>query len=183
MVSSIILQNSHGFDWSVTKDYNKISDYSGNKLVLSTQALDALRQHMPFNQIRFFCRKKVPGRTFDIATETNTLGENVIKYFTAKTNSMPKSCGSYYRLSDDNSVMAQECQRWGYESGKYLRGKWHHDNMPVDDRLYNHPAFSYLRGSWFVSHLFLGGRWECDDFFRHKGYTRSAGDFWKVFVR
>jgi hypothetical protein len=133
---------------------------------------------MSFKQLRFFCRKKIPGRSFDIATEKNNLGHHVVQYFTAQTNTFPKSCGSYYRLSDDNSILASQCSQWGYQS-KYFVGKWHHAGFASNNRLFNHLAFVRSKAHWVVAN----GRWECDDYSSNNGYAISAGDFWKIYVR
>ena len=133
---------------------------------------------MLFKQLRFFCHKKIPGRTFDIATKINSLGHRVVQYFTAQTNTFPVSCGSYYKLSDDNSIIAKECAKWGYISRRYYAGKWHHDGYSSSDRLFNHAAFVKSKAHWIVEHS-SNGRWECDDY----GGTKSTGDFWKIYVR
>ena len=141
LVSNFVLQTSGGIDWSLTNDYRQIVQYSNNKLGLSTDALRTLGEKMPFKQLRFFCHKKIPGRTFDIATKINSLGHLVVQYFTAQTNNFPDSCGSYYPLSDDNSIMARECAQWGYIASKYSVAKWHHEGFSPSDRLFNHAAF------------------------------------------
>ena len=181
LVSNIVLKHSKPFSWSLTTDYRKINEYSNNKLALSTHALRALETKMPYKQLRFFCHKKIPGRTFDIATKTNSLGRNVLQYFTAQSNTMPNSCGSYYRLSDDNSILASQCSQWGYHS-RFFVGKWHHAGTPSADRLFHHLAFIGGKVHWLVQRSGTG-RWECDDYKSVKGYTTSPGDFWKIFVR
>ena len=167
-------------DWSLTKNYRQIKEYKTNKLALSTDGLHTLRTKMSFEQLRFFCHKKIPGRTFDIATTTNSSGNQVVQYFTAQTNDLPESCGSYYRLSDDNSTLAGQCARWGYQSKKEFVGKWHSDESS-DNRLLDHAAFVHGEIHWLVQKS--NGRWECDDFNGNAGYTVSSGDFWKIFVR
>ena len=171
LISNFVLQQSRGIDWSLTNDYRQIVQYSNNKLGLSTDALRTLKEKMLFKQIRFFCHKKIPGRTFDIATKINSLGHLVVQYFTAQTNTFPDSCGSYYLLSDDNSIMARECAQWGY-----MAGKWSHAGLSSSNRLFNHVAFLVKKAHWVVGH---SGRWECDDY----GSSKSTGDFWKIYVR
>ena len=90
---------------------------------------------------------------------------------------MPVSCGSYFRMNDDRSVISRVCDLWGFNVGK-----WGHEligglGLP-ENRLFDHPAFVVPYNHWV---LFLMGRerWECDDY---KGGV-SSGDFWKVFVR
>lgn len=168
-------------DYFLTNDYHQIKEYDNKKLALSTHALRALGTKMPFQQLRFFCHKKIPGRTFDIATKNSRNGNLVVRYFKAQTNTMPNSCGSYYRLPDDNSILARQCAQWGYKS-KYFIGKWHHSGFPSGDRLFNHPALIGHKVHWLVERS-SSGRWECDDFKSVQGYATSPGDFWKIFVR
>ena len=163
-------------DWSLTDNYQQIEEYKNNKLVLSAYGLRALGTKLPFKQLRFFCHKTIPGRTFDIATTTNSSGNHVVQYFTAQTNIFPESCGSYYRLSDDNSKLATQCARWGFQS-KYFVGKWHHERRAIANRLVDHTAFVASESHWLVE---SNGRWECDDY---TGNKVSSGDFWKIFVR
>ncbi|XP_028406453.1 uncharacterized protein LOC114528942 [Dendronephthya gigantea] len=178
LVSNLVLNQPRGMDWSLGNDYQQISEYETRKLALSTYVLHVLRSKMSFNQLRFFCHKKNPGRVFDIATnKTNNLGQEVIKYFTAQTNTLPKSYGSYYRLPDDNSMLASQCSQWGREWGKFKVNKWHHSGYHVQDRLFDHTAFVPAKFYWLIEKS--GGRWECDDF----KYPASKNDFWKIFVR
>ena len=160
-----------------THNYRQIQEYKQNKLVLAPRELHTLRTKLFFTQLRFFCHKKIPGRTFDIATTTNNSGEQVIEYFTAQTNDRPKSCGSYYSLSDDNSTLAGKCAQWGGESAQWgpipLSGSNSNKN-----RLMDHAAFVESQVHWLVYQP--DNRWECDDY---SGETVSSGDFWKIFVR
>ena len=161
-------------DWSKTDNYGEIKDYKTNKLVLSTNGLRTLREKLSFTQLRFFCHKKITGRIFDIATTTNSSGENVIKYFTAQTDNRPQSCGSYYPLSDDNSTLAGQCTQWGGESGQ-----WGPQTRSVStNNLMDHVAFVDSKAHWIV--YTKDKRWDCDDY---KIGTVSSGDFWKIFVR
>ena len=183
LITNLVLEQSEGMDWSLTKKYRQIKEYKTNKLALSTDGLHTLGTKMYFEQLRFFCHKKIPGRTFDIATTTNSSGYQVVQYFTAQTNDLPESCGSYYRLSDDNSTLAGQCARWGYQSSTKFVGKWHYDAGPAssENRLLDHAAFVAGEGHWLVQQS--NGRWECDDYKDNAGYTVSSGDFWKIFVR
>ena len=93
---------------------------------------------------------------------------------------MPKSCGSYHGLPDDNSMLASQCGRWVYQSSFFV-GKWSGSGVPYNTRLFNHAAFVGHKYHWIIHHQ--DGRWECDDFHLDEGYTASSGDFWKIFVR
>ena len=145
LVTNLVLEQPRGTDWSLTEDYRQIENYTRNNLVLSTYGLRTLGTKLSFKQIRFFCHKKIPGRTFDIATTTNSSGNQLVQYFTAQTNIFPETCGSYYRLSDDNSKLANQCARCGLQSSKYFVGKWHHDGRVIANRLVDHTAFCYWK--------------------------------------
>ena len=138
-------------DFSLTDDYRQIKKYEKNKLALTTYGLRTLGTKLSFKQLRFFCHKKIPGRTFDIATTTNSSGNHVVQYFTAQTDILPELCGSYYRLPKDNSTLASQCVRWGFQSTKYFVGKWHNDLRPiVANRLLDHAAFVAYGSHWAV---------------------------------
>ena len=138
-------------NWSLTNDFRQIEEYKENKLALSTDGFRALGTKLSFKQLRFLCHKKIPGPTFDIATMTNSSGRQVIQYFANENQTIfPESCGSYYRLSDDNSKIASRCKEWGYESSKFGVGKWHHDDMPTNNRLLKVPAFLRYEAHWLV---------------------------------
>ena len=156
--------------------YRKVDSYKSNNLVLKNSALNDLKTLMPFTQMRFHCRKP-GGSTFHIVTTGNSTGEAVIQYFTGQTNTMPDSCGSYIKLWDDNSNLANRCADWGNENNDYYVGKWGHEGMR---ELYDHPAFSVLAYHWVTF-----DRWECDDYKPSSSYDYLPpnGTFWKIFVR
>ena len=154
-------------------DCRLISNFSTNYLALSTQALGALEQIMSFTQLRFLCHKTVPGRTFLVATNTTLSGEHVLNYFTAKTYVLPDSCGSFYVLSKDNWIMANNCRDWGYENQQYKIRKWHHSGRNVQKRLLDHTAFIHAQTHWVV----FQNRWECDDDHQDQGFA-----IYKIFV-
>ena len=154
--------------------YRKVDSYKSNNLVLKNSALNDLKTLMPFTQMRFHCRKP-GGSTFHIVTTGNSTGEAVIQYFTGQTNTMPDSCGSYIKLWDDNSKLANLCADWGRENHNYNVGKWGHEGK---SELYDHPAFTQNAYHWLTF-----SRWECDDHELSSSYLPPNGTFWKVFVR
>ena len=153
---------------SVATSYRGIS---GTQMVLQKSAMNQLRTHLAFSQIRFHCKKK---RTFHVTTAKNSAGEAAVQYFSGQTDVMPASCGSFVTMNDDNSFLARACSRWGWD-GAYYVGKWGH--LRDQTRLYDHPAFVKSTYHWFI--LPGGIRWECDD----SSVVVTPGDFWKVFVR
>ena len=153
---------------------------TSDQMVLTKTAMNELRTHLSFTQLRFHCSKN-NGRTFHVTTAVNSAGEAVVQYFSGQTNVQPASCGSYFRMENDNSRLAGVCQKWGKASGSFLAAKWGYE---LDqDRLYDHPAFAFHLYHWALNHIdYAGGpakRWECDDL--KVGVT--AGDFWKIYVR
>ena len=138
-------------------------------------AMRKLHTLLSFTQLRFHCKRETPGRTFHVVTAANNSGEPVVQFFSGFTGEMPKACGSFVRMDDDDSLLAEKCALWGEEEGKYEVGKWGHSN--IEGSLYNHAAFMAGRYHWLVSPV--SQRWECDDTLGNV----SIGDFWKIFVR
>ena len=110
-----------------------------------------------------------------MTTVANSTGEAVVQYFSGQTDVQPDACGSFVRMENDNSRIAEVCRQWGFNGKNYDVGKWGHAGD--QDRLYNHAAFAVSLYHWLL--VPGGSRWECDDF----KVGASPGDFWKVFVR
>jgi len=140
--------------------------------------MNELRTHLAFTQLRFHCSKQ-QGRTFHVTTAANSSGEAVVQYFSGQTDDMPSSCGSFVRMENDNSRLAQICDQWGIQNGVFKVGKWSKDRLDPngEQRLYNHAAFVQASCHWILG--VYNSRWDCDD----KTVGVSSGDFWKVFVR
>ena len=159
---------------SVKTSYREISSYHNNQTFLTKSAMNELRTHLSFAQLRFHCSKK-QGRTFHVTTVANSTGEAVVQYFSGQTDVQPDACGSFVRMENDNSRLAGVCRQWGYNGVSDNIGKWGHARD--QDRLYDHSAFASHLYHWLVTPG--GSRWECDDYL----VGVSSGDFWKVFVR
>ena len=144
-------------------------------MIIASSAINELRSHVPFTQLRFHCNKQ-HGRTIHMVTAANSAGEAVIQYFTGQTETMPASCGSFVRMKDDNSYLTQHCDKWGRgNDGQYYSGTWSHQGVR---ELYDHPAFIVSLFHWVTRPD--ENRWECDDDY---SIQPSSGDFWRVFVR
>ena len=167
---------------SIVTSYRGISSYLNNKMVVTTKAMNELRAHLLFTQLRFYCSKQQVGRTFHVITTANSSGEAVVQYFSGQTDVIPDSCGSFMRMKNDNSKLAQLCGQWGIQNGRAKVGKWSADDFGAngDGRLYNHAAYVHRAYHWNLG--VFQSRWECDDSGRDRLSTAS-GDFWKVFVR
>ena len=162
-------------DWTAETTYLGISNYRNNRMGITNTAMNELRTHLSFTQLRFHCRKQ-QGRTFHVTAVLNFTGEAVVRYFSGQTNVLPASCGSFVKMEDDTSYLADKCSAWGND-GAYYVGKWGHHNKQGGRRLYDQPAFvAYLHHWKTVSVI-----WRCDD--RSSDTTFSRGDFWKIFVR
>ena len=146
-------------------------------MVLTKTAMNELRKHLSFTQLRFHCSKN-NGRTFHVTTVANSTGEDVVQYFSGQTNVQPASCGSYVRMANDNSRLAGVCQKWGMENGSFEVAKWGYAGLD-QERLYNHPAFVVGLYHWVLSDDGDPKRLECDDYL--VGVT--TGNFWKIYVR
>ena len=150
-------------------------------MLLTKNAMNQLRTHMNFTQLRFHCKKQTAGRTFHITTAANSSGEAVVQYFSGHTDVLPYACGSFVKMNDDNSRLAELCHKWGQENDKFRVGKWSHQNAN-EDRLNNHLAFVAGSAHWLLpynnEHL---GRFKCDD--NNNEIILSANDFWKIYAR
>ncbi|KAL9957126.1 hypothetical protein ACROYT_G038728 [Oculina patagonica] len=177
LASNLVIDNSsHLPQLSIEPSYRGISNYHNNKTFLTKSAMNELRTHLPFTQLRFHCSKQ-QGRTFHVTTVANSTGEAVVQYFSGQTDVQPDACGSFVRMENDNSRLAGVCDEWGRENHLYKVGKWGHDGKDFDQtRLYIYPAFRLNLFHWRVS---SDGARLCDD----AGGGLSSGDFWKVFVR
>ena len=111
-----------------------------------------------------------------MATVANNTGEAVIKYFTNLTDVLPESCGSFQRMSDDNSTLSVSCGEWGYNQTARV-GKWGHVKNSRGNRLNYRPAFITGKGQWFINSKHR----LCDD--KDNETALSPGDFWKIYVR
>ena len=169
-----MIDNPSSPQMSVTTSYREISSYHNNQTFLTKRAMNELRTRLSFTQLRFHCSKR-QGRTFHVTTVTNSTGEAVVQYFSGETDVQPDACGSFVRMENDNSRLAEDCRRWGYNGTRYYVGKWGHAGD--QDRLYYASAFVKSLHHWVLTPG--GSRWECDDY----NVGVSSGDFWKVFVR
>ena len=159
---------------SIETSYREIGSYHNNKTVLDKSAMNELRTHLSFTQLRFHCSKQ-QGHTFHVTTVANSTGEAVVQYFSGQTDVQPDACGSFVRMENDNSRLAGVCGQWGYDGTSFYVGKWGY--AEDKDSYNNNVAFVKAKYHWVLNPGIP--RWGCDDY---NGGV-SAGDFWKVFVR
>ena len=171
LVSSVVTKGPTPHKVLVETSYRGIS---GDQMALTKDAMNELRTHLSFTQLRFHC-SKLQGRTFHVTTAANKTGEAAVQYFSGQTNVQPASCGSFVKMENDNSMLSGVCERWGLKNGAYYVGKWGHERD--QDRLHFYPAFVRSTYHWLIEPG--GAYWLCDDHL----VGVSTGDFWKVFVR
>ena len=177
---NFVMTSSQPSDWNgaIETTYQGISNYGNGGMAITKSAMNKLRAHAQFTQLRFHCRKK-RGTTFHVKTTLDSKGEDVVRYFSGERDILPDSCGSFVHMEGDNSRLAQDCTRWGNDvvTGHYA-GKWGHVTRNVgEDRLYNYAAFEAFKYHWTAS---VNNDWLCDDAVSD---NLSTGDFWKIYVR
>ncbi|KAL9957259.1 hypothetical protein ACROYT_G038873 [Oculina patagonica] len=175
LISNLVIDSPSSLpQMSIETSYRGISNYHNNKTFLTKSAMNELRTHLPFTQLRFHCSKQ-QGRTFHVTTVANSTGEAVVQYFSGQTDVQPDACGSFVRMENDNSGSAGVCDEWGRENGVYRVGKW--GRGEDESRLYKYPVFKISSYHWVLAPSFL-----CDDA-SSGAFGITSGDFWKVFAR
>ena len=158
-----------------SESYREIlTKYNTNNQLLLRTGFNQLKNDLGFTQIRFYCFKKRVGRVLHIMTSNNSTGADVVKFFT-NSNSIPRACGSFTRLADDNSRLAGNCGDWGYPA---KTNKWGHTSYFTQDRLFKRPIL--IASSRYYSYA-AGKPYSCDD--NTKDVAMSLGDLWQIFVR
>ena len=172
LISRFLMEDpSSPQDTTVESDcYREIlPNYHTNSQLLLRDGFNQLKTDMGFSQIRFYCYKKKRDRVFHIVTNQNTKGANVVKFFT-ESDTIPATCGSFTRLPDDNSTLANRCNDWGYK----ITNKWGHENSLTKNRLYLRPIL-WARERYFT---LSGDPLTCDD--NLNGLDMSKGDKWQI---
>ena len=177
LVSNVVMASSSlSLQLSIETSYRGISSYHNNRMFLTTSAMQELRSHLSFTQLRFHCSKQ-QGRTFHVTTTANNTGEAVVQYFSGQTDILPYSCNSFVRMEDDNSEFVKVCHQWGVENGTVHNvGKWG-GSEANENRLYYRTVIVWKAHHWLIDPA--RNRTECDDYIEGV----SSGDFWKVYVR
>ena len=107
LVSNVVTKGPSPPKVSIETSYRGIS---GDQMVLTKDAMNELRTHLSFTQLRLHC-SKLQGRTFHVTTAANKTGEAAVQYFSGQTNVQPASCGSFVKMETDNSMLARVCER------------------------------------------------------------------------
>ena len=81
LVSNIVIDSSPPSQLLVETSYRGLSNYHNNKMILNIDAMNQLRTHLSFTQLRFHCSKP-QGCTFHVTTVANSSGEAVVQHFT-----------------------------------------------------------------------------------------------------
>ncbi|EDO46921.1 predicted protein [Nematostella vectensis] len=181
LIAQTTLQNSSkpSGDLVKTDNFRDLSNYTNIYQRIAIPALAELRRLTGFNQLRYYCHKRVTGRTFHVTTALNPAGLEVVRYFTGNT-SQPLACGSYHRLPDDDSILASNCAGWGNYGVTDWPGKWGYHKHKEEFRVYNEPIFWKTNSSKIYVNL-MPSSLLCDE---PNNYTEySEGDTWRLYVR
>ncbi|KAL9973081.1 hypothetical protein ACROYT_G019491 [Oculina patagonica] len=159
----------------VTDYREQLTNYGSNYHVLKMNGLLDLRTDMGFEQMRFYCHKKNPGKVFHVATKKNPLGEAVLQYFTGITTTPPQACDSFSTFPDDNSTLSRKCAEWGvpFNSDFWGKNKTYPTNMYVRLVVWKPPDRTPDIVAMYNNDYF------CEDNVKQG----SPGDEWKVYVR
>ncbi|KAL9956968.1 hypothetical protein ACROYT_G038538 [Oculina patagonica] len=176
LVTNVVLPDSSSLSLVSDSSYRWISNYHNNRMAITTSAMNELRAHLSFTQLRFHCSKQ-QARTFHVMTVANSSGEAVVQYFSGQTDELPLACNSFHRMDDDNSMLAVQCDQWGYDNGLYHVGKWGFQKVMGNKRMAILPAFVKSVSHWRME----AEKWFCDD--GGMSLTLLPGNFWKIYVR
>ena len=90
LVSNVVTKGPSPPKVSIETSYRGIS---GDQMVLTKDAMNELRTHLPFTQLRLHC-SKLQGRTFHVTTAANKTGEAAVQYFSVSTCNVFLRCVS-----------------------------------------------------------------------------------------
>ena len=131
---------------------------------------------MGFEQMRFYCHKKIPGKVFHVATKANSLGEAVIQYFTGKTTNPPQACDSFSTFPDDNSTLSLKCSEWG---STVYPNSWGKNKTRTSLNMWNRLVVWRVTSEKIYVVAMCKNDYFCEDTVKQG----SPGDEWKVYVR
>jgi len=134
-----------------------------------------LRAAMGFEQMRFYCHKKIPGKVFHVTTKTNSLGEAVIQFFTGKTTTPPQACDSFSTFPDDNSTLSRKCAEWG--AFRYP-DSWGRNSTTALNMCHRLVVWRVINENIYAVAM-CNNDYFCEDTVKQG----SPGDEWKVYVR
>jgi hypothetical protein len=123
-------------------------------------------------------------------TKNNTAGQQVVRYFTyptsGATTDFPDACGSFDRLPEDTSILAQNCYKWGQDQGLNKEtSKWGYYTFHGSKRLGTIPfAINTIPKHFYgySAHYYVPIQGYCDDDYDTPG-PYNANDIWRISVR
>jgi hypothetical protein len=162
---------------------------------VSLAAMEALRGHLDFEELRFECGIPEAGRKLHIATLPEE--EEVLTFFSSPDQtSQPVAPGTFTVLSDDNSTLSQSSEDWNGAFGVY--GVWGNiSNLAgsqwANAQLFHHPFLVNGGPEWSVGSCTYGHcqtlensnhrSYNCDD--AVTGVDAPDGDegYWYIWIR
>ena len=148
--------------------------YSSNDHVLKMRGFMDLRANMGFEQMRFYCHKKIPRKSFHVATKGNSLGEAMVQYFIGNTTTPPQACDLFSTFPDDNSTLSLKCADWGTLQFPDI---WGIDNSYALIMSHRLVWRATPQENYFVA--MCSDNYFCEDFAKQG----SLGDKCKVYIR
>lgn len=112
---------------------------------------------------------------FYVIIIVNSIGEDVVWYFSDLMDVFFVFCGFFQKMSDDDFYLFVRCNEWGND-GLYYVGKWGYYKKIGEDRLCDYVVFVVYKFYWFLL-IFIQ---LCDDKIDEIFFL--MGDFWRVYV-
>lgn len=139
---------------------------SAQPVALTSSAVKRLAESTKAAQLRFTCNGVRP---VDFATSTNEKGAKAFNYFIdAEDITRPLACGSFYRMSNDNSFIAKQCNNW--RDSRWSRS----GSGSLEHNIYFYNAY--------VPHKYhINGNHLCDDDFDDPGF--DVPKEWAYYIR
>lgn len=166
-------------EFTATDHYASISNYSDNFLFPTKDAIQRLQEAINFHQLRWYCYKKTQGSVFHVMTKNNSAGHKVLNFFLKSTKQHAEACDSFIRLTDDNSTLSKDCQRWGYNGTNGEINQLGYFGNSGKLRIYRNVTV-WVNGRKAFSSNPPWRSW-CDDLAGKSSLTE--GDIWELYCR
>ena len=147
----------------------------GSGRYISMNALKNLVESGLYQQIRFYCTSKIPGRTIHLKTLLNENGKRVLEGYALSEKALVSSCGSFEVYQDDTSYVSRHCEEWiGRDNSRTEHaGYW---NYFYPHKLFTSPIFIPSRHNFLVG--YLPHIWTYCDNHGHRVHGK-----WEVLIR
>ncbi|XP_048589710.1 uncharacterized protein LOC5512551 isoform X1 [Nematostella vectensis] len=166
-----------------TPNYTRITENIAHEdLLVTTSGLANLQKDIGFDQLRFYCRKQAVNRTVHITTNKDEKGRQAIRCLLETPDPRTVACRSFTRLPDDDSILTQNCDKWGNNCPNTPCNHWGHTGFNGNLRVYCRLAFYKDSDGIVRTFGVLPARNElwCDD---HRHDNLRHGDKFSIYAR